>query len=241
MLHGPQRNQVQLSFSLPSACAAEIEAGSFDVGLLPVAEIARQRLELVPGVGITCIGPVRSILLFSKVPWANIRTLAGDASSRTSVRLAQVILRERFGISPAMVSEPPSLTEMLDKADAALIIGDPALCLDPEQQPYLWMDLGAEWFNLTGLPMVFAAWAHRPGLRSGTIAELTNGSYEFGKAHLSEIVDEEFSKRKVTRGLADRYLRQHIRFELGDRELRGLDTFVKLAGLPELQGLTPRP
>ncbi len=70
MLHGEQREQVDLSFSIPSLCAAEIERGETDIGLVPVAEIARQGLEIVPGVGIAATGPVRSILLFSKVPWA---------------------------------------------------------------------------------------------------------------------------------------------------------------------------
>ena len=95
MQHGPQREEVHLSFSIPSECARDVENGTAQVGLVPVAEIARQGLAIVPGVGIACQGSVRSILLFTKVPWKQVRTLAADLSSRTSVHLARVILRER--------------------------------------------------------------------------------------------------------------------------------------------------
>src|SRR4051794_4362336 len=98
MLRGPEREQVALSFSLPSQCADDVERGTIDIGLVPVAEIARQELEIVPGVGISCRGAVRSILLVSRVPWRSVRTLAADCGSRTSVELAQIILRERFGV-----------------------------------------------------------------------------------------------------------------------------------------------
>src|SRR5215469_14895375 len=98
MLHGAERERVDLSFSVPSLCAQQLDADEIDLGLVPIAEIARQGLGIIPGVGITCFGPVRSILLFSRVPWDKVRTLAVDSSSRTSVELARIILRERFGV-----------------------------------------------------------------------------------------------------------------------------------------------
>lgn len=231
MLHGPQREQVRLSFSIPAECAAQVERGETDIGLAPVAEVARQGLEIVPGVGITCLGAVRSILLFSRVPWTRVRTLAADVSSRTSVQLARVILRERFGANPDITPHEPLLEAMLAKADAALIIGDPALRIDPEKTPFEWLDLGAEWLKLTGLPMVFAAWAAKPGLNLDGVSRITTGSYEFGKAHLEEEISGEYLRRGVTRELASRYLTQYIRFDLGRREQQGLETFFKLAGL----------
>lgn len=232
MLHGDQSQAVDLSFSIPSVCAERVEHGLIDIGLVPVAEIARQGLEIVRGVGITCLGAVRSILLFSRVPWSRVRTLAADVSSRTSVQLARVILRERYGIEPEISSQQPVLTEMLHDADAALIIGDPALRLQPEELPYQYLDLGAEWFSLTGLPMVFAAWAGKPGIASGTLERITTGSYIFGKSRISEIVEQEHAPRAITHELADRYLRHHIRFELGASELKGLEAFLDLAQLP---------
>lgn len=232
MLHGEESRSVDLSFSIPSVCAERLEQGLIDVGLVPVAEIARQSLEIVPGVGITCCGPVRSILLFSRVPWPRVRTLASDVSSRTSVQLARVILRERYGVEPEVSSEQPILADMLRDADAALIIGDPALRLRPEELPYEYLDLGAEWQMLTGLPMVFAAWAGKPGIASGVLERITTASYHFGKARIDEIVEQEHASRGITRDLADRYLRHHIRFELGAHEIKGLEAFLDLARLP---------
>src|SRR5207244_12024181 len=122
-------------------------------------EMARQRLEYFPGTGIACHGPVRSILLISKVPFRDIRTLATDSGSRTSAMLSQVILAERFGVRPKVFSHTAALEDMLAKADAALLIGDAALRVDPATLPYETLDLGAEWVAMTGMPMVFAVWA----------------------------------------------------------------------------------
>jgi chorismate dehydratase len=231
MLHGIGRAQVELSFSVPCVCAEEVAQDTIQIGLVPVVEIARQALEIVPGVGITCLGAVRSILLFSRVPWRSVRTLAADLCSRSSVELARVILRERYGVQPQVVAHVPVLDEMLSKADAALVIGDPALRLVPERLPFECLDLGHEWFLLTGLPMVFAAWGGKPGIPVEALRSITTGSYAFGKAQLSEIIEHEYQARGITRDLADRYLRHHIRFELGPKEQEGLDTFLNLAGL----------
>ncbi len=229
MLHGEQQEQVDLSFSIPSECARQVENGQVDIGLVPVAEIARQGLETVPGVGIACFGPVRSILLFSRVPWREVRTLAADASSRTSVQLARVILAERFGITPQITEQEPALGSMLSWADAALVIGDPALRLNPEGLPYEWLDLGDEWKKLTSLPMVFAAWAGKHP--DPALSAITEGSYAFGRSKLDAILDSEYQRRGVSRDVAANYLRNHIRFTLGEREMEGLRTFLLLADL----------
>ena len=183
---------------------------------------------MAPDVGITCLGAVRSILLISKVPFGEIRTLAADGSSRTSVQLARVILRERYGAEPAIGSQAPVLESMLADADAALVIGDPALRIDPERLPYRCLDLGAEWLALTGLPFVFAAWAGKPGLPAESLRPLLRESYEYGRARIDEIVESEFVRRGVSRELANQYLRRYIRFEIGPKEERGLETFFAL-------------
>ncbi len=238
MQHGPQKPHVDLTFSIPSECALDIERGGSQVGLVPVAEIARQDLEIVPGVGITCNGSVRSILLFSSVPFGEIKTLAADSSSRTSVHLARIVLRELYGSDPKVFRHEPVLHKMLSHADAGLIIGDPALMLQPETLGFEWLDLGTEWFKLTRLPMVFAAWAGKPGIPIEAIEKLTVGSYQFGKAHLAQIVEEEHNSRGITPDLATRYLNENIRFEIGAQEQRGLEAFLELAGLgkPALVG-----
>jgi predicted solute-binding protein len=229
MLHGEQRRQVHLSFSIPSECARQVEAGHIDVGLVPVAEIARQGLRVVADVGIACIGAVRSILLFSRVPWRSVRTVAADASSRTSVQLARVVLSERFSAEPQVLEHEPVLEDMLARADAALVIGDPALRLNPPDLPYDCLDLGEEWQRLTGLPMVFAAWASQQDQPS--MAAIAGESYRYGQSRIDEIIDAEHAKRSISRELAARYLRQHIQFALGAKEMEGLRTFLQLAGL----------
>jgi predicted solute-binding protein len=233
MQHGPQRELVELSLAIPSICAQEVEGGKTQIGLVPVAEVARQGLEIVPGVGITSLGPVRSILLFSRVPWTQVRTLAADMSSRTSVQLARVILRERFGVEPEVTAYQPDLEGMMRQADAALIIGDPALRIDPLRGPFEWLDLGEEWLRLTQLPMVFAVWAGKPRLPLRELSGLTRASYQFGKERLTEIIAHESAQRGISRQLADEYLRHYIRFEIGPEEERGLDAFFELARLTE--------
>jgi predicted solute-binding protein len=227
MQHGEQKRLVDLSFSVPSECARKLEAGAIDIGLVPLAEIARQALDIVPGVGISCFGAVRSILLFSRVPWRRVRTLAADASSRTSVQLARVILAERFGVSPSVREHAPLIEQMLLEADAALIIGDPALRIDPASVHYEWLDLGEEWLHLTSLPMVFAAWAGK--YPDPKLSDITQSSYQFGAENMDRVISSEYEGRGISQDLAREYLRHHIRFHLGPKELEGLRTFLSLS------------
>ncbi|MCX6608688.1 MAG: menaquinone biosynthesis protein [Acidobacteria bacterium] len=227
MMRGPQRDLVNLTFCLPAECADRIRSGTADIGLVPVIEMARQRLVSVPETGIACDGAVRSILLFTKVPWGQIRRLAVDKGSRTSVMLARILLRERYGVEPEIIVMRPQLTPMLEAADAALIIGDPALQLQPSQISYEHLDLGAAWKELTGLPMVFAVWAG-PVLPAGA-TELFSGSWEYGRERLPEIIDHQADRRGIPRGLVRDYLTHHIRFNIGARETAGLEAYLSLA------------
>src|SRR5581483_8174297 len=161
MLHGEQRNLFDLSFCLPSECAERLQDGRADIGIVPAIELPRQNLVITATTGIICHGPVRSILLISKLPFENIRTVAADSSSRTCVVLTEIILRRKYGADPEMISAPPHLDRMLERADAALVIGDPALRIDPAVSEHRVLDLGAEWASMTGLPFVFAVWGAR--------------------------------------------------------------------------------
>ena len=127
MLHGDQQGLFDIEFSIPSECADRLESGAADIGIVPVAELPRLGLAIVPGTGIACRGAVRSILLVTKVARPKIRVLAADTSSRTSVQLARILLERNHGARPRFVPHPPDLAAMLEAADAALIIGDPAL------------------------------------------------------------------------------------------------------------------
>src|SRR5262249_55573493 len=118
------REMFDLRFALPAECADQLASGAADIGIAPVIEMARQKLEYFRGTGIACRGPVRTILLVTKVDPSEIRTLATDAGSRTSVMLSRVILSEKYGVHPKLISLKPELAPMLAQADAALIIGD---------------------------------------------------------------------------------------------------------------------
>ena len=131
MLHGDQRGAFELTFRVPSECASEVASGAADIGIIPSVELNRHDYGRVRGLGIASRGAVRSILLVSSKPFGDIRTLAGDTSSRTSVALARIILSRRYGAEPRVTAHAPDLASMMAGADAALVIGDPALHLDP--------------------------------------------------------------------------------------------------------------
>jgi chorismate dehydratase len=223
------QDDLALEMALPSVCADRLRTGAADIGLVPVAEIARQRLAVLGEVGIACDGPVRSILLFARKPWQEVRTLAGDVSSRTSVLLAQILLRERYHAQVVLQPHAPNLDDMLANHDAALVIGDPALHIDPAASPWQCLDLGAEWQRHTGLPMVFAAWAGPPPMRHRVAPERFRASLDAGLANLEAIVRNEAPLRGISRELAMQYLQQHIHYHLGDRELRGMNEFLRRA------------
>lgn len=230
MLHGPQRGIFDLTFRVPSECADAVASGQADIGIVPSIELARQELSIVPGLGIACRGAVRSILLVSKRPLDQVATLAADSSSRTSVELARIILQERHGVAPRFVPHAPHLTEMLEIADAALVIGDPALQYDPATSPHLVLDLGQEWYELTGMPMVFAVWAGRPGAITPDVIRTFEASWHFGRQHLEDIIRLEAGPRGVSAELAREYLTRHIVHALGPAEYDGLRRFLACAG-----------
>ena len=234
MLHGPQRGMFDVEFRIPAGCADQLAAGAADIGIVPSFELTRQDLEIIPGVGIACHGAVRSILLISKCPAAQIRTLAVDASSRTSVELARVILARRYGAAPVQTAQAPDLDAMLATADAALIIGDPALGIDPAKPDpasagKFVYDLGAEWLQMTGLPMVFAVWAGRKGVVTPEVGEAFRGSCRYGLEHMDEIVAAESVARGFAPEVVREYLTRYIVHELGPREYQGMELFLEYA------------
>lgn len=232
MLHGEQRDCFDLSFAVPAECADRLRDGHAGIGIVPVAALLDQKLAIFRGTGIACHGPVRSILLIAKTPLSEIRTLAVDSSSRSSVLLARAILARRYGVEPVLLSRPPALAEMLDTADACLIIGDPALLLDPGElrsSGFHVADLGAEWVEMTGLPMVFAVWAGQRDLLTAERERAFVESARFGMDRIDEIVRSEHGRRGITAELARDYLTHRIVFELSERDYAGMNLYLKYA------------
>lgn len=227
LMNGPQKGRVRMDFDLPAVCAQKLADRSVDAGLVPVIEAARQHLAQVGGLGIACRGPVRSILLLSKTPIRDIRRLALDSSSRSSVMLARIILGEAYHVEPETKVMAPDLSSMLGAADAALVIGDPALRIDPEKTGLHVLDLSEEWLKMTGMPMVFAIWAgyeKHPALA----AELEE-SYAWGRARIPEIVAAEAATRGLDPALAQRYLESIIHYEITDEYRAGMKLYIEHA------------
>lgn len=232
MLHGPQSSLFDLSFAVPSACADEVAAGRADIGIVPAASLPGRPWEIYRGAGIACRGPVRSILLISKKPFRAIEVLAADSGSRSSVQLARIVLTSAFGSNPAIATMAPDLDSMLDFADAALLIGDSALRADPDALRASGLhvaDLGHEWVKMSGLPMVFAVWAGPAGFRTSELERAFIESCRFGLDRIGDIVAGEHRGRGISEALAKEYLTEHIVFELGENEYRGMRCFLDAA------------
>ncbi len=228
LVHGPHRERFQVEFILPSECADAVREGRADAGIIPSIEYQRiADLRIVPGLSISSSGPVRSVLLISKCPVEQIRSVALDTASRTSVCLVQIVLRRQYGIAPRGMPHAPDLPAMLQECDAAVMIGDPALATDfPGLRVY---DLAEEWRVLTGLPFVFAFWAVRAEAASPDLVPAFQESAAYSFAHLDEITRSESARTGLPEPLVRTYLTENIDFTFGERNLAGLERFYALA------------
>jgi chorismate dehydratase len=231
LVHGLElRNDLfTLRFDVPSKCAALLHEGSIDVGMIPSIEYLRgAAYRIVPGAGIISEGPVASVALFTTKPIEKIRTIAADTSSRTSNALLHVLCTERFGIDPEFRPMHPDPAGMLQQCDAALLIGDPALFVDHDALGAAKVDLGQEWSSMTALPFVWAFWAGRPAaLTPAAVAALLDAR-DSGVAGSDALAAAYCAPAHRARGQA--YLRENIRYTLGEREEEGLRMYYELAG-----------
>jgi chorismate dehydratase len=253
--HAPEaarlRQHYALRYTLPSACAAELQAGTADLGLIPVAALTPD-MAIVPGCTIASLHEVRSILLLIRNPLRlpvsealeRVCSMAADAASRSSAAYAHVLFERFHCTRPTFVEHAADALEMLGIADAALLIGDPAL-LAREQRaeidaaadaPLLWLDLAQLWRERTGLPWVAAVWAVRPkalaeaGLsREQLIADL-NASRVAGLKHVEELVDEWTPRIALPAATIRTYLTENIHYILDDDCLQAIRLFRQLAG-----------
>jgi chorismate dehydratase len=201
-----------------------------DLGLVPSIEYLRSdEYRFVPGVGIGSRGPVASVALFTRRPIGEIRHIALDTSSRTSVALTRVLCHHRFRIHPEWVPHGPDLAAMLRDYDAGLLIGDPALEADPAGLGATKIDLGAEWTAMTGLPFVYAAWTGRAGAFAPDASRLLQDAQADGVASYEAIAAEygHGDAARTQRALV--YLRDNMHYGLGASEAAGLQMFLDYA------------
>lgn len=223
--------RVSLRLDVPSECARLLHAGEIDLGLVPVIELLRGQTtyEVVPGLAIACHGDVNSVAVFTRVPMDRVRRLALDRSSRSSVGLVRVLCRHHFGIDPEFVEAEPDLAAMLDEADAALLIGDPALDAPWQALGATRIDLGDAWLAYTGLPFVFAAWIARPGVLTPAITALLQEAARAGRRAIPALALEHARGDAARADRLEHYLRANIRYDLDDDALRGLVHYLTLA------------
>lgn len=223
------RDQFDVRFDVPAKCAELLHEGRVDLGLIPAIEYLRGDYLIVPGVSIASDGDVATVAVFSRLPIDQVQTLALDLSSRTSVALTRVLCAKRWGIAPRFTPAEPDLDAMLKRADAALVIGDPAFDIDPEKHGVAKFDLGGEWKALTGLPFVYAMWVGRPGVASPRHCRALEAAKDAGLAHLPEIAKQVANGDASLEQRALVYLRDNLKYGLGEAEQAGLRRFHELA------------
>lgn len=233
--HGNSGNDFDISYTLPSACARALQAGTADIGIIPAAAYSQiPGLMAVPGVAIASRHPVRSILLVSKLPLEKIRSVALDTSSMTSVALTKILFEKWLGGGRTFAPMAPDIEKMLVTHDAGLLIGDPALQIDRSR--YFTLDLAEEWIRHTGKPFVFAFWAVRQdalheAAPSQDLAAVFQQSRDHGLApfSLESIVREWAPRLGLSESGVRSYLTENIYYHFDEACLEGLQLFYRYA------------
>jgi chorismate dehydratase len=234
LIHGLQERLAEcgaLRLALPSRLADELHRGALDVGLIPVVEYLRNRekYRIVSNAAIACRGPVWSVrILFRKEP-QDVRTLAVDEGSRSSIALATVLYRQRFDRLPELTSFPIEASPEESTADAVLVIGDRAMRPERYQASFLtdW-DLGQEWFAETGLPFVFALWtARNSSYATSKLASTLEACRNHGCAAVDSIVHQYAADYGLTHQQCHDYLTKYLHFHFGTEEQAGLSEFLR--------------
>jgi chorismate dehydratase len=232
LVYGLERSPlVKLRFDVPSKCAELLHAGAIDVGMIPSIEYLRggTGYRVVPDLAIASRGPVASVLLFTSKPIDEVRSIAMDTSSRTSVALVKVLCTRHFRIAPALRPFGPDLKAMLADCDAALVIGDNALFADVGGGSVETIDLGQAWTDMTGLPFVWAFWAGRPGAIGADHVQALREARDEGVTRPREIAEAYSPDEPGRWDRSASYLRDNIKYELGRDERSAVDLFFRYA------------
>jgi chorismate dehydratase len=228
MLKGEQQGKYELSFTTPASCADAVRQKTAEVGIIPSIEYQRlEKAQIIAGISIAAKNEVKSVLLLSKVPLAKIQTVAVDNSSRTSAALLRVLMRKFYSRFINASPFKPKVDEMLKRADAALVIGDPALTYSGQVAEVY--DLGEMWKKATGLPFVFALWVGYEDARLSRYHKDFEDSRDYGLAHVDEIAAEYAPKMGMKPAGVKAYLTQNIDYSLDEDNRKGLRLFFKLA------------
>jgi len=243
-----------LSFAVPSQCAEDLRANEADIAIIPAIEYQRiDGLVMLPDLAIASKRQVRSLLLVANKPIAEVRSIALDSSSRSTQALTRILCADSWCIAPKFFEAAPDLGAMLRAADAALLIGDPALRLaiqldgkaqrdqngvlvcngyaaefDGAETLHVY-DMVEEWQRSTGLPAVLAIWAARDGVVTSEVLRDFSASRDFGMAHIAQISEVAAQELKLPAAALAAYLRRNIDYSLDEDNRRGLAHFFARA------------
>jgi chorismate dehydratase len=252
--HGPLRGKYQLSFTVPSQCAEALRAGAADIAIIPAIEYQRiPNLMVLPDLAIASKKTVRSLLLVSKKPIAEVRRIALDRTSRSTQTLVRILGALHWHITPEFFEAEPDLATMLEHADAALLIGDPALRLAIAASPkakrhaagasvipasiagvsaakeLLLLDIVEQWRAMSSLPAVLAVWAARRDVVTAEVVQDFQDSLGFGLQHMDAVVSESAANMSLPMGDLRRYFTENIDYHLDEENLSGLNRYYSLA------------
>ncbi len=261
---GPLAGKYDLSFTVPSQCAESLRRGEADVAIIPAIEYQRMdNVVVLPGMAVAAKGEIRSLLVVAKKPIERAKRIALDTSSRATAALVRILAASYWNITPEFMDAAPNPSEMLEYADAALIIGDPALHIavkmdilsgkmpsgeqccqgDPDEVPVpgfemiFVYDVAQQWQEMTGKPCVLAIWAGRPDAITPELVADFQASKEYGMQRVREIAEAASVKLDLPISALERYLTENVDFSLDEANLTGLELyFEKAAAL----GLIPR-
>jgi chorismate dehydratase len=260
--NGPLHGKYDLSFTVPSQCAEQLRTGQANVAIIPAIEYQRiDDLVILPDMAIASKKQVRSLLIIAKKPIQRVKSFALDGSSRSTQTLTRILCPEKWKIAPKFFEAPPDLGAMLQQADAALLIGDPALRIAVGIEKDSWPgaqgqtvcpaatlgisssellyvhDVVGEWRSLTGLPAVLAVWAARRDITTAEVAADFLISRDFGLSRLPEISFDAARDLELPQPTLESYLRHNIDFSLDAENRRGLESYFDHA---EKLGLIPQ-
>jgi chorismate dehydratase len=242
-----------LHYTQPSLCADELLAARADLGLIPIASLAPD-LAVVPGCTIASLNQVRSIQLIVKSPHtlSTVKTIAADTASRSSLAYAEILFRKFLNTRPTFLPAAADPIAMLQQADAAILIGDPALlalesreAIEKKIGPCQWHDLAHEWHTRTNLPWVAAVWAVRPealGAPNLTAAQLTEdleASRNHGLLNIERLVEQWTPRIAIPPATIRHYLSSNIHYVLNTDCIRAIERFRQYAA--EVDVLAPLP
>ncbi|HWU07094.1 MAG TPA: menaquinone biosynthesis protein [Streptomyces sp.] len=233
---------LELSKDTPERLSEQLIRGDLDIGPVTLVEFLRNADELValPDIAVGCDGPVMSCVIVSQLPLEQLdgARVALGSTSRTSVRLAQLLLAERYGVAPDYYTCPPDLGLMMQEADAAVLIGDAALRANLHDAPRLGLqvhDLGRMWKEWTGLPFVFAVWAARKDYLAShpsyveKVHEAFLASRDVSLEEVAKVAEQAARWEAFDAEVLERYFTT-LDFRFGPDQLAGVHEFARRTG-----------